>query len=494
MATSTPLVGVPTPSVIPFQPPAGYVEYLAQSGDTLQTVGARFDAEPDKIISEEAIPEEGLINPGQILYLPPLKGETTPDDILIYDSDVVYSPSASDFDLSAFIDSYGGRLSTYSEIRMYGKTPAAVILGELAADYSINPRILLSLLELNGRWVTGQPESDEQELYPFHYIRADRGGLYRQAGWAIQQLVAGYYGWRAGTLTEVTFMDKSTLRLAPNLNAGTVAVMVYLAQVYPRVEWEQKLNELPGIHEDLFGDAYQRAMSVEPLFPVGLVQPDLRLPFSKKETWVFTCGLHASWGKDGQPLGALDFAPPLASSGCGNSIHYATAMASGRVVYSLNGKIFVDMDGDNDPHTGWVMLYMHIANSDKVEVGTELQTGDRIGHPSCEGGSSYGIHVHVARMYNGEWVLGEGGLPFVLSGYQANYAEGLCSGSLTRLRDGVVINANYSGSYKAKVCQPDSENCTMSTATPLPSLTPTITKTPTITPISTPYASQTKEP
>ena len=44
-----------------------------------------------------------------------------------------------------------------------------------------------------------------------------------------------------------------------------------------------------------------------------------------------------------------------------------------------------------------------------------VETDDRIGHASCEGGVSTGTHLHFARKYNGEWVLADGPLPFVLS-------------------------------------------------------------------------------
>jgi hypothetical protein len=33
-----------------------------------------------------------------------------------------------------------------------------------------------------------------------------------------------------------------------------------------------------------------------------------------------------------------------------------------------------------------------------------VKTGDRIGHPSCEGGAANATHVHIARRYNGEWI------------------------------------------------------------------------------------------
>jgi hypothetical protein len=64
-------------------------------------------------------------------------------------------------------------------------------------------------------------------------------------------------------------------------------------------------------------------------------------------------------------------------------------------------------------------MYLHIATRDRVELGARLETGDKIGHPSCEGGSATGTHTHVARKYNGEWILAGGPMPFVMSGYQA---------------------------------------------------------------------------
>jgi murein DD-endopeptidase MepM/ murein hydrolase activator NlpD len=77
------------------------------------------------------------------------------------------------------------------------------------------------------------------------------------------------------------------------------------------------------------------------------------------------------------------------------------------------------MDGDGDERTGWNILYMHIATEGRVPVGTWVETGDRIGHPSCEGGTSTGTHTHIARKYNGEWIPADGPLSFNLGGWIA---------------------------------------------------------------------------
>jgi len=97
--------------------------------------------------------------------------------------------------------------------------------------------------------------------------------------------------------------------------------------------------------------------------------------------------------------------------GCFVAAEYALAVAPGEIVRSETGLVVLDLDGDGDEHTGWDILYLHMANTDKVRQGTVLKTGDPIGHPSCEGGEATGTHVHIARKYNGEWIDADSALP-----------------------------------------------------------------------------------
>lgn len=450
--TST-TVPSPMPTVDPV--PAGHLVYASQSGDTLAAVANHFDVKEEQIIFAEGDELSGLLSPETILYIPDVLEDTTPDVLLIPDSDLVYSPSTIGFDVNAFVEEQGGRLAEYTELMTRGTTPGAEILTQLAVEFSVNPRILLTLMEYASGWVNGQPQTDAQGRYPYGFMQTDKGGLYKQLGLAVRELERGYYGWRAGTLTEVTFSDGSSMRLAPNLNAGTVAVLTYLAAISTPQDWESGLsgeNSIPAVHAALFGDAWQRAGKVEPLFEAGVAQPELHLPFPVGEFWNYTCAPHSAWGKN-TPEAALDFAPPLDRAGCGTSIKFATAAASGLVVRTGTGVAVLDLDGDGNEQTGWVLLYLHVSSTEKVQVGDWVEVDENIGHPSCVGGSSSGIHIHIARKYNGEWVLAEGGLPFVLSGYQAYKDEKFCEGTL--VKDDIVIEAYPWGNYKTQITRPE---------------------------------------
>ncbi len=443
----------PSPTVDP--KPAGYVEYLSQSGDTLAAVASHYGVEEETIIFADEEVEDLLLPPGTRLFVPAVLTAVSPDELLFPDSDLVYSPSTIGFDSIAFVDEMGGKLSEYTELMNAGTTPGAQILEQLAREFSINPRILLTLLEYESGWVSGDPQTENEGKYPYGFVQETKEYLYKQLGLAIRQLEIGYYGWRAGTLTDLTFADGSTVRLAPNLNAGTVAVMVYVASISTQAEWQAAFygeNSILQVHEDFFGDAWARAAEVEPLFPAGTVQPEMNLPFAEGSTWNYTCGPHEAWGKDG-PKAALDFAPPLDRAGCGTSIKWALAAATGLVVREGTGLLVLDLDGDGYEQTGWDVLYMHLSSTDKPEVGDLVKQDERVGHPSCAGGSSSGIHIHLARKLNGEWVLAEGGLPFVLSGYRAYNGDGFCEGTLEN--GDTVVEAYPWGNYLTPVTRPE---------------------------------------
>jgi murein DD-endopeptidase MepM/ murein hydrolase activator NlpD len=242
--------------------------------------------------------------------------------------------------------------------------------------------------------------------------------MFGQMIWAINQLSEGYYGWRTGRIKELTFSDGNKLFLDPTLNAGTVAVMNYFSKHHSLNEWIRIMDMnsgFPAFYRDMFGDPWSRADSSGNLFPPEVKQPIMNLPIEPGSTWSFTGGPHSAWAEG--PLAAIDFAPESEKPGCFQSFKWVVATAPGLVVRSGNGVVVVDMDGDGSEQTGWNVMYLHIDNDGRVAEGQWVEENGRIGHPSCEGGKATGTHVHIARKYNGEWMLADGPIPFVLDGW-----------------------------------------------------------------------------
>jgi murein DD-endopeptidase MepM/ murein hydrolase activator NlpD len=210
------------------------------------------------------------------------------------------------------------------------------------------------------------------------------------------------------------------------------------ASLYDKNKWDQAVSEdgLFRLYFELFG--YPFDYTAEQLVPDNLVQPNMQLPFEPGFVWAFTGGPHGGWGS-GSAWAGLDFAPPGGALGCVQSEAWVVALADGLIVRSNRGAVVQDLDGDGIEQSGWSVLYMHIETRDRVPEGTYVQAGERIGHPSCEGGVSSGTHVHLARRYNGEWIPADQIVPFILDGWisQGNGIE--YDGYL--VRDGETVEA-----------------------------------------------------
>lgn len=451
----TPLATLP-PTSTPISADTPPLLYYAQPGDTLASLANRFGVHPFEIDSPETIPEEGLIDPDQMLIIPIRLLQTTSDQKIIPDSEVVYSPSAIDFDAVTFLEVVEGYLSTYREYRSAtGMTDGSEIVQMVAWEQSVNPRLLVSLLEYNSHWVFDRPGSFSEQLYPMRYINTDYQSLYSQLSWAANEINKGYYGWRQGTLTELVFRDGTTLRLAPTLNAGTVGLMYYFSQIVSPEEWEDIIDPQFGFlaqHTAIFGDAWARAGTVEPLIPPDFSQPPLILPFLVGQTWAYTGGPHGAWSVDGAQA-ALDFAPGSLKHGCAPSQLWAVAAAPGVIARLDEGILILDLDGDGYEQTGWNLFYLHLDTLDSLEEGDWVDKGDLLGNPSCKGGRTTGTHIHIARKYNGEWVLASGPVAFDLSGWQTHAGDEPYEGTLTL--DGQEIEACSCGSFSTNIKRPE---------------------------------------
>ena len=430
-STATPLANfitkeIPTQSTLIEATPTvdgDSILYYAQSGDWLPAVARRFGVSVNEIASPKALPEQGFIDAGTLLIIPDRLDKTiqyTPSLQLIPDGEVVFSATSAGFDIEKYVKDAGGYLSTYREwLGATAWTDGYREIERLAYENSINPRLLLALLDYEAGWVRGKPANQFRTDYPMGHENYRNLGMFGQMTWTVNQLYVGYYGWRKGEITQLTFNDGKSLPLDPTLNAGTVAVMTLFSRHHSLNEWLRIMDAnggFPSFYQDMFGDPWARAEGLGNFFPPGFKQPVMSLPFEPGTTWSYTGGPHSAWGIDG-PLAAVDFAPQNETPGCYVTTTWVLAVAPGLVVRSEGGVVIVDMDGDGSEQTGWNILYLHIADKDRVVLGQWVDQNGLIGHASCEGGVSTGTHVHIARKYNGEWMLADGPIPFVMDGW-----------------------------------------------------------------------------
>lgn len=391
-------------------------EYTVQAGDTLGSIARSFGVSVETLLQSNGLTDENLISIGQTLEVPPPKADAPGSSFkVIPDSELVYGPASTQFDIVAFVNREAGYLSGYTQTVNDVALTGTDVVTRVAQDYSVNPRLLLALLEYRTHWVTSPEPAPGSLDYPMGFVEPSRTGLYHQLAWAANELNRGFYLWRAGAVGAWILHDGSIVPVDPTINAGTAAVQAMFSVLDDRTTWDTDVGAF-GLFKSyffLFGNPFD--LSIDPFRPVNLSQPSMDLPFEPGTIWAFTGGPHAAWDS-GSAWGALDFAPADISA-CAVSHQWITAVMNGFIVRAADGAVVEDLDGDQYEQTGWDVLYMHVAAQDRVAPGTYVFAGDRIGHASCEGGVADAAHLHLARKYNGEWIAADGLLPFVLDGW-----------------------------------------------------------------------------
>jgi LasA protease len=415
------IFGTPTPDqphALP-SPRQAADTYTVQAGDTLGSVAAVYGISLDALAQANDLDIAGFLSIGQVLTIPPMAAGVDPGSSfkIIPDSELVYGPASATFDVESYIQSRGGYLASYSQDVNGEYLSGTQIIERISQNYSVNPRLLLALLEYKSQWVTNPVPSNID--YPLGFYDDNYAGLYRQLAWTANNLNRGYYLWRVNGISTLPLSDGTNVPMSPNINAGTAALQYFLSQFNTRGVWDLDVSEFGFFltYNLLFG--YPFDFEIASLLPPNLSQPPMQLPIDRGTTWSFTGGPHGGWDV-GSAWAALDFAPPGEGGGCDPAAEWVVAVADGLIVRAENGAVIQDLDNDGYEQTGWTVLYMHIATNGRVEPNMYVYAGQHIGHPSCEGGVSNATHLHLARRYNGEWIPADGNLPFNLDGWISN--------------------------------------------------------------------------
>ncbi len=232
----------------------------------------------------------------------------------------------------------------------------------------------------------------------------------------------------------------------PGKTRLTVALQHYFARILSPSEF------FFAISPDGFQKTYKQLFGVFPenlnAIPGSLKQPAFRLPFADDKSWAYTGGPHPAWG-DAPPYAAVDFAPPSTVSGCVYSDEWVVAPAEGVIARTGNGVAVLDLDGDGDERTGWNIFFLHLLTTSIPPIGTHLDQGQPIGHPSCDGGTSTGTHVHLARKFNGEWISAGGIIPFEFDDWKVVNGARPYLGFMRRYSS--IVIANEAADYQSLI-------------------------------------------
>src|SRR5450759_379887 len=126
----------------PLYTPGQLVDYIAQTGDTLPALAARFNTTEKEIrAANPIIPSDATTMPPGMPMKMPIYYQpfwSSPYQILP-DSLFVNGPAQVGFDTSAFVDSQPGWLKSYSFFVGDKTEIGGELIDQIAADYSISP-------------------------------------------------------------------------------------------------------------------------------------------------------------------------------------------------------------------------------------------------------------------------------------------------------------------------------------------------------------------
>jgi hypothetical protein len=363
-------------------------------------------------------------------------------ETLISDGQFVYGPNVYDFDIQTFLESQRGILEAYSES-----------IELQAGYYSISPKVLLTIIEIQSGLVTDPnplPESIE------HAVSYQEEGFSQQIEWLAEELYHNFYWYlytyepdrsQIGDELPVIFEDGSVGKIPGCLNAATYSIQVALARVSTPAHWERLVSRDSPLG---FYQTYIRLfLSDDPLDTSNIILTDatppsdlLKLPFPGGERWKFSGGPHAWDANPSNPWSSLDFGPGSGSCSSPPTDKWVVASAAGNVRVVAGCWVEIDHGG------GWTTAYYHLkSDSLKVNNGQYIHQGVRIGNPACEicaDGAASVPHVHFAIKQNGtvQAIAGTSLSGWVVHEGSAQYYGYLEKGSSRVYKDGWINSDN----------------------------------------------------
>ena len=192
-----------------------------------------------------------------------------------------YEPDFNPAQIQAYLDTQAGPLKGYHATIGPNEHSFAEVLGSQTSLYSINPRVVLALIEQQSGMVTNAAPSEEQQRFMlgFHGENDGRAGWMSQLRWAIRELHRAQRDFPGGP--DLTYADQSHSPLPPGLSVADYAVARVLAQTTTVDGLPAKLDQgnqsFVAVYTRLFGDPRDPPEMPSPGWPAP-AEPFLTLP------------------------------------------------------------------------------------------------------------------------------------------------------------------------------------------------------------------------
>lgn len=377
---------------------------------TLQPAPTPVEAGPPPTLIPAPTPVPLAARPASPTPTRPLPTATPlpPADLphtLIADDRFTYAPDFYTAEVQAFLEGQGSILAHAAVPLGEGEDTFAHALVGQCIRYSLNPKVLLALLEVQSgliREKAGGPEEVSSRLdYAFGYRKAEWRGLDRQLEWAAYTLAASF---RRQGLAFPRLTDGKRATIPSEAGAATRALLRLLAYTSDTQRFARLRSSGPGsfvaVYRELFGEDPRLPMESPPqpaqepfLWPPYAGSPavlsyfDHEYPTFEENGSILTySGERGRGSYDGHD--GWDYALPAGSP--------VLAAAAGRVVFAG----FLDTGCPTpaglvvlDHGQGYRTLYWHLESIEVVE-GQELRRGMRLGTVGSTGCSS-GPHLHL---------------------------------------------------------------------------------------------------
>jgi hypothetical protein len=350
---------------------------------------------------------------------------------MISNGQFVWGPNVGDFDLFDYLEQRNSPLSEYAHDVL-----------QWAVYGSINPKVLLTAIEVRWGWVTSIDPSVEPE-----FIRSEIESI------ALDMALNFYdhlYTWgeraEPGEADQpppaLIFVDEQAAQFSEELSSGSFAIASAMARGNDLPTWQLATAEsaaasFPTLAALLFPET--NFLDTSNFITPDQLPPDdfFQLPFPLGAEWTFN-GPH-SWhgGSAPPPFSSMDFTSTWAA--CSASPEdYSVAATDGSSISFAPNPVYSDDScwvHINHPD-GWTTSYYHLLN---VQSTGTIGRNERVGSVGCEicnGGFSSGSHVHFTLLYNGAYVSLEGvkfsdwTVHVGSTAYSSGYLE----------RDGVILN------------------------------------------------------